>query len=35
MDWGSIGRGAAIAIGGAALTFDASVVIPAIQDGDL
>ena len=31
MDWGSIGRGALIAIGGAALTFAATVVIPAMQ----
>jgi hypothetical protein len=31
MDWASIGRGAAIAIGGAALTFAASVVIPAME----
>ena len=31
MDWASIGRGALIAIGGAALTFAASVVIPATK----
>jgi hypothetical protein len=31
MDWASIGRGAAIAIGGAALTFAATVLIPAMQ----
>jgi hypothetical protein len=31
MDWGSIGRGAAIAIGGAVLTFAATVLIPAMQ----
>ena len=31
MDWASIGRGAAIAIGGATLTFAATVLIPAMQ----
>lgn len=31
MDWGSIGRGAAIAIGGAALTYASTVIIPAMQ----
>ena len=31
MDWASIGRGAVIAIGGAALTFAATVVVPAMQ----
>jgi hypothetical protein len=31
MDWGSIGRGAAIAIGGAALTYASTVLIPAMQ----
>jgi hypothetical protein len=31
MDWASIGRGAAIAIGGAALTFAATTLIPAMQ----
>ena len=31
MDWGSIGRGALIAIGGAALTFAATTLIPAMQ----
>jgi hypothetical protein len=31
MDWAAIGRGAAIAIGGAALTYASTVLIPAMQ----
>ena len=31
MDWASIGRGAAIAIGGAALTYASTVLVPAMQ----
>ena len=31
MDWKSIGRGALIALSGAALTYASTVVIPAMQ----
>ena len=31
MDWKSIGRGAAIALAGAALTYVTSVVVPAME----
>lgn len=31
MDWKSIGRGAAIALAGAALTYATSVVVPAME----
>jgi hypothetical protein len=31
MDWKSIGRGAAIALAGAALTYATTIVIPAME----